>query len=126
MRGEANFTMHFVKYNKGKNMNPSWAAANLTFSLETGVEANGRSTFLPDVGNDNKSSSFIFLEVFNLEEVDKYNQDDQKSLFITCSLKTTVMEKSNFFLEFFDIHMYSPSVEVCTAVWSVLSKFWRC
>ena len=70
--------------------------------------------FFQMVGTDNKSSSFIFLEVFNLEEVGKYNQDDQKSLFI--SLKTTVMEKSNFFLEFFDIHMYSPSTEVRTAV----------
>ena len=72
MHGEANFTMHFVKYkvegnNRNANANTSvqyWAAANLTFSLETEVGATGRSTFLPDVGTGINLPLFIFLEVY--------------------------------------------------------------
>ena len=45
-KGSYNFTMHFVTV-EGQYMkaSPKWTAANLTFSLISGVGATGRSTY---------------------------------------------------------------------------------
>ena len=70
MHSEANFTMYFVKYKmEGEDLKASvlyWAAANLTFSLKTGVGATGRSTcfFLSDLGIN--LALFIFTVEYQL------------------------------------------------------------